>query len=177
MGNVIEIIWSNLANYQDILESSFAEFLVSKKHAVKTQKNYRSDIRHFFSWITLTIQSQNLDIPQSHTQFLQLITPSLLAKYKHFLLVNHVPTATINRRLSSIRLFCEFAKYNGWRPDNPAVTLTNVPMESKPKDELGQLLEQFRSDLARDGASNVTIKNYTSDVAQFLKWVSSNSEF
>ena len=173
----MEIIWSNLANYQDILESSFAQFLVSRGSAVKTQKNYCSDIRHFFSWVTLTIQSQNLDIPQSHQQFLQMITPDILGKYRHFLLVNRIPAATINRRLSTVRLFCEFAKQNGWRNDNPAAILTNVPLEAKPKDELRQLLHHFQSDLAREGASKVTIKNYTSDVNQFLHWIASDSEF
>src|SRR5574341_578688 len=177
MGNVMEIIWSNLANYQDILESSFAEFLINRKHAVKTQKNYRSDIRHFFSWITLTIQSQNLDIPQSHQQFLALVTPDLLTKYIHFLVANHIPAATINRRLSAIRLFCEFTKRQGWRRDNPTAILTNVPIGSKPKNDRLKILTHFRSDLARDGASKATIKNYTNDVNQFLKWIASNSEF
>ncbi len=175
MGNVMEIIWSNLATYQDILESSFAEFLISRKHAVKTQKNYCSDIRHFFSWVTLTIQSQNLDIPQSHTQFLQTITPDMMAKYKHFLLANHIPAATINRRFSTIRLFCEFAHMHGWRRDNPATILTNVPLEPKANDDLSQLIAHFRSDLAREGASKVTIKNYTSDVNQFLRWIEQRS--
>ena len=167
----MEIIWSNVANYQDVLESSFVEYLVSQNLAVKTQKNYKSDIRHFFSWITLTIQSQNLDIPQSHHEFLNLVSPQLLGQYKHFLLVNRIPAATINRRLSAIRAFGTFCQSKGWFAENPTTILTNVAIESTPKDVITEMLNAFRSDLAREGASKVTIKNYTSDVNQFLKWM------
>ncbi len=163
---------SNLATYQDILESSFAEFLKARGSSVKTQKNYQSDLRYFFSWVSLTIQSQNATLPSSHLEFLHRITPHTLEQYKHFLVANRIPAATINRRLSTLRTFGAFCQAHQWWQEDPTVILTNVALQPAPHDATQEMLAAFRADLAREGASRVTIKNYSSDVKQFLHWLS-----
>lgn len=177
MDNASEIMWSNLATYQDILESSFSEFLKIRGTSVKTQKNYRSDLRYFFSWVSLTIQSQNISLPSSHLEFLRNITPHTLEQYKHFLVANQIPAATINRRLSTLRTFGAFCQAHQWWQEDPTVILTNVTLQSIPRDETREMLTAFRADLAREGASKVTIKNYSSDVKQFLHWVKMQEDF
>ncbi|MBI5449490.1 site-specific integrase [Candidatus Gottesmanbacteria bacterium] len=172
MPNLDEIISSNLAKYQDILELSFSQFLFERGASGKTQKNYISDINHFLSWTVLTIQAHNIPLPTTHTELINLITPHIMEQYKHFLLANHIPAATTNRRLSALRTFGAFCQSQGWWADNPANILINVPIEKRTADPTSELLQAFRADLAREGASKVTIKNYTSDIRQFLHWLS-----
>ena len=73
MPNPDDIISSNLAKYQDILELSFSRFLSERGASGKTQKNYCSDISHFLGWTVLTIQSRNVPIPATHTELIGLM--------------------------------------------------------------------------------------------------------
>lgn len=173
MDNVSEIMLSNLATYQDILETAFAEFLKTRGSSVKTQKNYQSDLRYFFSWVSLTIQSQNSLLPSSHQEFVGAITPHALEQYKHFLVANQIPASTINRRLSALRTFGAFCEAQGWWVENPTHILLNVPHAPRSQNPMEEMLADFRRDLAREGASKVTIRNYASDVRQFLHWMES----
>lgn len=177
MPNLDEIISSNLAKYQDILELSFSRFLSERGASGKTQKNYCSDINHFLGWTVLTIQSHNIPLPATHTELISLITPHIVEQYQHFLLANRIPTATINRRLSALRTFGAFCQSQGWWSDNPTNILINVPMEKQITDPMAELLITFCADLAREGASKVTIKNYSSDIRQFLHWVETQKTF
>ena len=177
MPNPDDIISSNLAKYQDILELSFSRFLSERGASGKTQKNYCSDINHFLGWTVLTIQSRNVPIPATHSELIGLITPHIMEQYKHFLLANHIPAATTNRRLSALRTFGAFCQSQGWWHDNPTNILINVPMEKQTLDPMTEMLITFRADLAREGASRVTIKNYASDIRQFLHWVETQKTF
>lgn len=169
--DLLKIIASNLASYQAIFENALIDFLKQEGTSEKTLKNYRSDLRHFLSWSVLTIQSNTGHLPQSHLEFTTLITPHLLESYKHFLAENKIPIATINRRLSTMRIFCRACIARGWLSYNPATKLQNLTPVKPPKNEIEEVLRIFRNDLERDGASKVTIKNYASDVKQFLLWL------
>lgn len=171
MDNSSEIMWSNLAQYQDNLESSFSAFLQSRGSSKATRKNYTSDLRYFFSWITLTIQSTNALLPQTPEEFIATMNPHTLEQYKHFLVANRIPAATINRRLSALRSFGALCLSHKWWQEDPTVILTNVAPARVQRDATQEMLTAFRADLAREGASKVTIKNYTSDVRQFLHWL------
>lgn len=168
MRNNCGIISSNVLDYQAILEHTFIDFLTAGGASEKTRNNYRSDLRHFIGWTMLTIVSRNYPTPQTHVDFVQLISADLLQNYKLYLLENRIPAATINRRLSTIRMFIRAAIEEGWIVQNPALTLSNV---AEPKhDTIRDILTHWQHDLEAEGASKSTIKNYLTDVRKFLEW-------
>ncbi len=161
---------SNVLDYQAILEHAFIDFLTADGASEKTRNNYRSDLRHFIGWTMLTIVSRGYPTPQTHIDFVQLITADLLANYKLYLLENRIPTATINRRLSTLRIFIRAAMDFGWLNQNPTLTIGNVAGVQKQDDAMGEILAQWKADLEHEGASKSTIKNYLIDVRKFLEW-------
>jgi len=166
---------SNALDYQSFLEQHFVAFLTEQGASEKTRNNYRSDLRHFLAWTTLTIASRRFQRPSSHQELLGSISPDLLQNYKFYLIKNNVPTATINRRLSTIRMFFRCCLSYGWTANNPTVTITNIAHAPHPQDQTKQILAQWKKDLDQQGASKSTIKNYVTDVRKFLEFVEKKS--
>ena len=161
---------SNALDYQAILESSFIEFLTADGASEKTRNNYRSDLRHFIGWTMLTIVSRGYSAPQTHLEFIKLMTPDLLQNYKLYLLENKIPAATINRRLSTLRIFVRMVMERGWMRNNPILTLVNIADKQKSTNDVEEILLHWKHDLEQEGASKSTIKNYLIDVRKFLEW-------
>lgn len=173
MRNNCGISLSNVLHYQAILEQSFTDFLTAEHTSEKTRNNYCSDLRHFLGWAVGTITSRHTSIPQSHIAFIQLITTDFVNNYKLYLLSQAAPRSTINRRLSTIRIFFRCCTKEGWINKNPANSISNI-LSSPPhrsNDLFETMLLHWKSDLEREGASKSTIKNYTTDVKQFLEWL------
>ena len=167
---------SNALDYQAILEHAFIDFLTADGASEKTRNNYRSDLRHFMGWTIFTIISRGFPTPQTHLDFIKLINADLLMNYKLYLLDNKIPAATINRRLSAIRMFFRCCLSYGWTANNPTITITNVAGVPHPQEnKMQQILAHWRKDLEQDGASKSTIKNYLTDVRKFLEWRASGS--
>ena len=119
---------SNLADYQGFIERTFIGFLQEQGASEITQKNYRTDLRHFFNWIITTGQKSNLSTQDTPQQgLLKQITTDVLEQYKRDQILNQVPVATINRRFSTLRMFFKCAAVQGWIIDDPTQYLTNIP--------------------------------------------------
>lgn len=99
------------------LELEFKNFLIAGNVSPLTLKNYLSDIRHFFGWITS--QSQENDIIAN-------LTSENISRYKASLIENLLPENTVNRRLSTTRKFCTFCISQGWISENPAKKVINI---------------------------------------------------
>jgi len=151
----------NFYNY----EASFKKYLLAgnKKNTVK---NYLSDLRHFLVWLTLKhaeTKSQSDFVPS-------FLTSSLVSEYKLYLLANHIPAKTINRRLSTLRKFCSFCVLQNWIKENPAKTVQNITKTFSITDsnQLPQILDIFKNDLLKENLNQTTIKSYLDDVREFL---------
>ena len=152
-----------------MLEKKFGLYLKSKGVSPLTQKNYLSDLRYFWNWFVLVLKSKKLNVDKLSTPSLcGLITQEIVARYKKFLTLNQVPSKTINRRLSTLRKFCQFCISQGWLKENPAKKITNI---GKKKDPIWEILKKFSQSLKEEGATKITIKNYLADVRQFLNWL------
>jgi integrase/recombinase XerC len=158
--------------YQDILtalENIFISFLERQKVSKKTIINYRMDIHHFFSYAKekipiITIQTS----PQS---LVKCIEHHQIEAYKQSQLDNNIPQATINRRLSTIRMFFKACDERGLLSVNPMLDISTIPKIQTKEQITDPVIREFERDLARDGASKVTIKNYAADVKRFLEWL------
>ena len=112
---------SNVSIYQSEFESVLDSFLRSKNTSVKTRTNYKSDLKHFMSWVS--IRFQNLGIKtHSDIDLISNITEKLILEYINHQLQNNIPEASINRRLSTVRIFFTAA----WRT-RESVALLAIP--------------------------------------------------
>lgn len=117
-------------NYRD----NFAQFLSESERSTYTIKNYLCDLDGFALWLK----------SKGNTEFAPtLITPTDLREYKHYLdQILQLKPQTINRKLSSLRSFLNWAGIEGYFPDNrlPHVPQSIREQASAPKwlDRLSQ---------------------------------------
>ena len=103
-------------NYRD----NFAQFLTESERSAYTIKNYLCDLDGFAVWLK----------SKGNTEFApELITPTDLREYKHYLDETlQLKPQTINRKLSSLRSFLNWAGIEGYFSDN---RLPHVPQPIK----------------------------------------------
>lgn len=167
-----DLILSNVFDYQAFLNGNFEVFLLKQHVSGVTRKNYRSDLRNFFNWLVHTIQTSGEPVPVDLKLLIAKIKTEQLEEYKHSLLLSGTPQATINRRLSSLRMLFRFAQTQGWISDSPIEFIRNIAINEPKTSSPQKLLGQFRQSLIEEGASETTVKNYVSDVNEFLNWLS-----
>lgn len=170
MKKLYGIIESNIANYQAILRSAFIAFLIDQGASEKTVKNYWSDVRHFLSWITTSQTLAGVDTISSHIDLLARMSDQTVMSYRNQMHEQNVPAATINRRLSALRMFFQSCMRNNWLAYHPMKDIANFKAEPTANKKI-DFLSDFQTFLRTQGVSRVTLKNYTSDVRHFLRWL------
>lgn len=175
MGDSTIIISSNVLNYQGILESPFLDFLKKEGASEKTRNNYRTDLRHFIHWVSITIQTTSTTLPQNHIHFIRNLTPEILTHYRQSLLGHGTPSATINRRLSTLRSFFRFCIAHGWLDRNPIETVRNIKKKHRPDGSIDQMLTAFQSQLTKEGLTDRAIEEQLHEVKAFLQWVQNHT--
>lgn len=155
-------------------EALFKTFLFAEKISPVSLKNYLSDIRHFFGWLTFRTQSQieikNID----ENNIIGLISLPIIEEYKSYLIDNRIPLKTINRRLSTLRKFCSFCISQGWLKENPAKRIKNqvssisylVPKKSTAIKK--NILEEYNEFLKQKNMNENDVNNIVEDVKEFL---------
>ncbi|MHB1416600.1 MAG: tyrosine-type recombinase/integrase [Chloroflexota bacterium] len=97
---------------------SFAKNLQAKEASPKTVVNYLADLRHFARWF-LASNGQELAIEE--------ITPTDVREYKGYLLnVERRQPATVNRRLTTLRRLCAWARREGLLAEDPTEDVKGV---------------------------------------------------
>ncbi len=145
----------NLYNF----EASFKQFLIAGNFKPITIKNYLSDLRHFFGWLSLKLKviKPNLDLSLiSETDVLKEIDSQLIAEYKNYLITNNLPIRTVKRRLSTLRTFFSFCVSQNWLKSNPA------------KNNYQNLLTLFKEVLEKEKIDKKHVNSYLDDVQEFL---------
>lgn len=162
---------TNVLNYQAELIVIFSKFLHREGTSVKTQKNYGTDLHHFLNWTLLTIKNTHGITPQNHVTLLSLVTTDLIEAYKLYLQHHHVPHATINRRLSALRIFFRCCIAEGWIEDNPAARVANITQSPNFSTPAERIVSYWKTHLRKTGTPPATIKRYADDVTEFLRWM------
>ena len=149
------------------LPENYRTYLKTQGLSSVTIKNYVADINHFLDWLQ---QKTHVLHRVAGKGIFGLLTIENLKKYKTDLADENTPPSTINRRLSALRRFGQFAKSQGWMNQNPVLKIKNVVSESN--QSLKQnLLVKFQKSLEEEKVSPLTIKNYLSDLRHFLTWL------
>ncbi len=164
----------------DNIEAEFVDFLQTRKNlSPATIRNYIADFRTFWQWFQLVqLKTKQLSRPPTteNAAFLPLTTQSI-QHYEQFLMHNGAAVSTVHRHCATIRLFISFCVQCHQLPYDHGIELRNdIPIVSKISIKSYQsisnsIISEFTTHLAGHKTAHTTIRNYASDVEQFLKWV------
>lgn len=144
-----------------LLAPEFREYLVSGKNLSHISiKNYLSDFRFFAGWFNTHHQKSDDSFPCP----LDYINEDCLNDYRSFLSTS--PLKSANRRLSTLRAFCDFALRAGLMSSDPTERLTNIgtqPRVAKPEG-----FELFEAYLIDTGLDSVQIQAVRGNIDEFM---------
>ena len=160
------------------LPELFKNYLKVQRVSAVTAKNYLADINQFLQWLA---QKTGIKHQIAGKAIFGLFTAETIEEYKTDQLLQHTPLSTINRRLSALRKFGQFGKERGWITDNPASKIANLHLREEQKTpdstsdggrmDSSEVLTDFQKHLEKERVSQITIKNYLSDLRHFLGWL------
>lgn len=163
-----------MPDYQEILLTTFEDFLVRDDASEKTRKNYKSDLRHFLTWLQNSSEAASRESIASEKELLSLVSAERLENYKQTQLLSQVPAATINRRLSALRIFFRFANLQGWVMEDPTRRILNIPKAKPPSEHqsLDQLIVSFEENMRKNNQPWSESGHH--DLLEFFDWLKMN---
>lgn len=157
----------------DTAKEEFTKYLSSLGLSPKTHKNYRSDLSHFLSWAILKVRSFGSYV-ESLTEIIPFLNTDFSREYKNYMIENHMPVKTVNRRLSTLRHLSRFLVGNRTIDSDFTGGLENAGVNLKKGTDIDPIVNNFRSYLEAEKVSPNTIKNYLSDIKHFITWINAN---
>jgi site-specific recombinase XerD len=140
-----------------------------KKVSGKTLRNYRADLSHFLTWAFSFLNNEGKTV-NNCDDLLPYFNSQLIASYKGAQLEKGIPQSTTNRRLSTLRNFGKFLTEDKYIEKNPTEIINNVKATLSWEKQVEVYMKDFSSHLEKEGVSQLTAKNYISDIRQFLIW-------
>ena len=159
----------------DSTKQNFFEYLTNLGLSAKSHKNYKSDLVHFSGWLILKVRSFGSYI-ESLTEAVPFLSNELASEYKSYMVGNKIPVKTINRRLSTLRHLSRFLFSSDKLGVDFMKGVENVSEAKKQISAVNPIIDDFRSYLESQKVSKNTIKNYVSDIHQFLRWAESSNQ-
>lgn len=156
----------------DPVKRFFLEYLSNLNISSDSLKNYRSDLNHFISWLTLSISTPEAG-QTNLSSILPSLTTSLFSKYKAYLIASGTPIKTLNRRLSTLRRLTDFLLKNKYIDRNLMEEVTNINLLTKKISPSPGFLDDFINYLTSSKTAYNTIKCYRSDIKNFINWYGS----
>ena len=173
----------SLPNQSELL-TLFSSFLIESGLSAVSIKNYLSDLRNFFRFLDLEKVSDYSKVFQNISKYINdysLQQKTLLT-----------PSATINRRLASIRRFSTFlkAKYsleeittqnqidqNKSHPSSAFSSPINSTNNQATNFSSKKILDQFKQQLISEKKTHSTVKNYLSDLYHYFSWIANHTPY
>jgi len=139
----------------------------------RSLRNYRSDFLHFFAWSILRLKNFGSYI-EDLSELVPFLSHQFASEYKAYMTENSMPVKSVNRRLSTLRHLSKFLLAEGLTEYDFTATVENIGSVQKNQPLLASLVDDFSSHLESENVSKNTIKNYQSDIRQFLSWLEKN---
>lgn len=161
-----------LQNQLDSIKLKFSEYLSSLNISSESHRNYRSDLSHFTEWLILKLHSFGF-YADSFSETVPFLSTDLANEYMGFMTQNKIPVKTINRRLSTLRHLSRYLISSHTLDIDFMKGVENISLGHRQKTATTSIVEDFQSYLEKQKVSKSTVKNYVSDIRQFLTWVES----
>lgn len=154
----------------------FKFYLFSRKHSKATVKNYTADISRFITWYEATFPK--IFKPEDITQV-------VIQKYKSNLEAKPATSSDVALSFrTKKRHFASLRKFFSTLAEQKLIKISPVDLNVKPAnnslsfnkiDIFENDIKSFKDYLYRNNCSRITIKNYLTDIRQFLTWLESVS--
>lgn len=154
-------------SFIDKISGLFLSFLDDSGITQNSIKFYKSDLNHFVAWLLLHIHSLGSEA-ECLTEAVPFLSKNIANEYKKYLLDNKIAKLTANRRLSTLRNLSRFLLASQILDFDFMEGITNITGDSY---ESNPLLYDFEQYLKQEKISDNTIKNYLSDIRQFISWI------
>lgn len=155
------------------LDKTVNDFLLYLKNlgiSDNTLKFYKSDVSHFTGWVIFRLRTWGVS-SENLSESLPFLNTGLCREYKDYLIENNHSPKTVNRRLSTLRQLSRFLVLTQLISNDFAQSVSNISLDPRGQYPYHPILKQFESHLESEKVSSNTIKNYLSDIKQFISWV------
>ncbi|MBX4205841.1 site-specific integrase [Candidatus Microgenomates bacterium] len=155
------------------IAAQFENYLREVKNVSKnTIRFYRSDLNHFSNWLIEQLKPLGV-LLESIDEAIPYLNNKTVEDYKNNLIGSGVALKTINRRLSTLRIYSSFLASEGHIQSDFASEVVNLSESTNKKvhDYHEPVLGHFELYLKKQGASANTVKNYMADIKQFFDWM------
>ena len=152
----------------------FLNHLLGEGKSAVSVKNYKSDVAHFLAWAVLRLKSFGT-YAENFLEITPFINHDFFGGYKSFMVENKTKIKTINRRLSTLRGFSRYLTSLQVLDLDFMEGIQNVGIgtPTKAQEKTQDIVDRFRESLSKDKKTSPnTVKNYISDVRNFLAWTS-----
>lgn len=138
-----------ITDHRSRITNSYRAWLVSKSYSNSTIRNYLSDLYTYFD----SVGNNNPFDSQVISAFINKISAN----------------SNYRRYLASLSSFCQFALDQKLVDHNPLKKIRRSPA-SPPPPTTDALISQFATYLSAHHATPSTVKNYISDLRQYISW-------
>ncbi len=157
----------------DIIRKEFSKYLDTLGVTPKSHKNYRSDLSHFLGWLILRLRSYGSYV-ETLTEAVPFLNKNIATEYKNYMIENSQPIGSVNRRLSTLRHLSRFMVATQIVNSDFTTGIENIA-QNRPAPKMSfDIVDDFKVFLEAEKVSSSTLKNYVSDVRQFLSWLDEN---
>lgn len=144
---------------QDTVTSMFSNYLTQEGASEKTKKNYLADLLDFLSWFG------------KDPLFLHTVTDKTIQEYIHALEAQKKTISTINRRLSTLRVFFRACIQSNYIGVNPTDGIHNLENNIATGGEHKEVLDSWHVYLSQKGLSRYSIQDHVNVITEFLEWI------
>ena len=146
---------------QDLLNKNFKEYLQLQGSSLRTQKGYLFDLNHFLNWLS----QQNINIDQTTKQTVEAYIKSL---------TDTKSTATVNRILSTLRVFFQYLTDKKFILNNPVIEISNIKQQ-QPLKHFSTIISAYEAKLKHEGILSGQAAHQKTVVNDFLTWINNKT--
>lgn len=153
------------------LAVQFQRYLAKQNLSAATRKNYVSDVGLFLAVLSRELQEDTIQPAHLNQRVFADYGRSLVGSPDGGQVQSPDGTAAVNpataqRHLASLKRFGKWLAQSGRNDADPAAVLNSLRIDPT----VERLVRDFKNELVRQKLSTSTVKNYVSDVNNYLLW-------
>jgi len=149
---------------ESLLLQKYKGYLLESKVSTGTVDNYVADVVFFLDWLATYLPSNGYSISTlKPSTYISYVDRDVVGEFTSHLSKGTFTNSTVARKVAGLRSFFKFVVSSGYLEVDPFSDFNMDPLSRR-----RSLLNSFRLWLKKQEATDLTIKNYISDVRHFL---------
>lgn len=155
---------------ESILLQKYSSYLKASELSTATVDNYIADSVFFLDWLMTYLPSHGYNIASlKPSTYISYVDKELIDKFCSSLSRGTYSNSTVMRKIASLRNFLKFLNVEGYLTKDPLVSFAPDQVEStRSIENTRSTLSSFNTWLKHENVTDLTRKNYISDVRHLL---------